>query len=60
MLRSFQESEVSDLQWFTYEEALEKIRPYNIERKKLLQCVHCMVKDHFTYVEKEKDMRSKE
>lgn len=60
VLRSFQESEVSDLQWFTYEEALDKIRPYNIERKKLLQCVHRMVTDHFTYVEKEKDMRSKE
>jgi 8-oxo-dGTP pyrophosphatase MutT (NUDIX family) len=50
-LRKFQESEVSDLQWFTYEEVLEKIRPYNVERKKVLAAVHRMVQDHFTPLE---------
>ena len=50
-LRKFQESEVSDLQWFTYEEVLEKIRPYNVERKKVLASVHRMVLDHFTPLE---------
>jgi 8-oxo-dGTP pyrophosphatase MutT (NUDIX family) len=55
VLRTFQESEVSALQWFTYEEALEKIRPYNVERKKLLTCVHRMITDYFTYTEKEKE-----
>jgi 8-oxo-dGTP pyrophosphatase MutT (NUDIX family) len=54
VLRSFQESEVSDLKWFTYEEAMEKIRPYNIERKTMLNCVHRMILKFFTYTDKEK------
>lgn len=42
--RPFQESEVSDLQWFTLEEALDKIRPYNVERKAILMHVHSILK----------------
>ena len=44
--RPFQVSEVSNLQWFTYEEALEKIRPYNIERKQILTMVHTMLEEY--------------
>jgi ADP-ribose pyrophosphatase YjhB (NUDIX family) len=44
--RPFQESEVSNLKWFTYEEALDKIRPYNIERKQILTMVHTMLKEY--------------
>lgn len=55
VIKSFQESEVSDLQWFTFEEALEKIRPYNIERKKVLTNVHRMVQEFFTFEEREKE-----
>jgi len=36
----FQESEVSDMKWFTYEEAIDIIRPYNVERIQLLNYVH--------------------
>jgi 8-oxo-dGTP pyrophosphatase MutT (NUDIX family) len=36
----FQESEVSDMKWFTYEEAINMIRPYNVERIQLLNYVH--------------------
>lgn len=36
----FQESEVSDMKWFTYEEAIAIIRPYNIERIQLLKYLH--------------------
>jgi 8-oxo-dGTP pyrophosphatase MutT (NUDIX family) len=44
--QSFQESEVSDIQWFSYEEALSKIRPYNVERKQVLSMVHTMLDEY--------------
>ena len=44
--RPFQESEVSNLKWFTYEEAFDKIRPYNIERKQILTMIHSMLKEY--------------
>ena len=53
-LRKFQETEVSELKWFSYEEALEVIRPYNVERKKVLSIVHAMVADHFAPLVSEK------
>lgn len=37
--QKFQESEVSDIQWFSYEEAMKKIRTYNVERKQVLTMV---------------------
>jgi 8-oxo-dGTP pyrophosphatase MutT (NUDIX family) len=36
----FQESEVSDMKWVTYEEAIDMIRPYNVERIQLMKYVH--------------------
>lgn len=44
--RPFQEVEVSDLKWFSYEEAMEAIRPYNIERKTVLTMVHSMLAEY--------------
>ena len=35
----FQDSEVSDMKWFTYEEANSIIRPYNVERIEVLKYV---------------------
>ena len=32
----FQKSEVSDMQWKSYEECLDSIRPYNIEKKDII------------------------
>jgi ADP-ribose pyrophosphatase YjhB (NUDIX family) len=37
---SFQESEVSDMKWVTFEEAIQLIRPYNVERIEILQFIH--------------------
>jgi ADP-ribose pyrophosphatase YjhB (NUDIX family) len=37
---SFQETEVSDMKWVTYEEAIQMIRPYNVERLQILQYIH--------------------
>lgn len=36
----FQKSEVSNINWFTAEEALNIIRPYNIEKKELLNVLN--------------------
>ena len=39
----FQESEVSDMKWVTYEEAISMIRPYNVERIQVLNYLqHCL------------------
>jgi len=43
----FQTSEVSAMKYFTYDEALEVIRPYNTERKQILAHVHAMLTVHF-------------
>jgi ADP-ribose pyrophosphatase YjhB (NUDIX family) len=42
----FQEIEVSDLKWFSYEDAINAIRPYNVERKELLTLVHSMLQEY--------------
>jgi 8-oxo-dGTP pyrophosphatase MutT (NUDIX family) len=44
--KPIQYSEVSKLEWFTYEEVLEKIRPYNVERKHLVTLVHSMLDEY--------------
>lgn len=47
--RHHQESEVSNIEWFTYEEAMNKIRPYNVERKNILMLVHSMLEEYNVY-----------
>jgi 8-oxo-dGTP pyrophosphatase MutT (NUDIX family) len=39
MVNKFQETEVSDLKWLTLEECLTIMRPYNIEKKEILNKV---------------------
>jgi hypothetical protein len=46
--KHFQASEVSNLQWFTFEEVLEKIRPYNVERIQMITLVHSMLREYVT------------
>lgn len=46
--KKFQASEVSNLQWFTFEEVLEKIRPYNVERIQMITLVHSMLREYVT------------
>lgn len=46
--KNIQDSEVSKLEWFTYEEVLDKIRPYNVERKQLVTLVHSMLDEYVT------------
>jgi 8-oxo-dGTP pyrophosphatase MutT (NUDIX family) len=37
---SFQKSEVSGMEWKTYETCMSDMRPYNLEKKKMLENIH--------------------
>lgn len=39
-LSNFQETEVSKIEWKSYEKCMEEIRPYNIEKKIMLERIH--------------------
>lgn len=43
---NFQKTEVSDIKWFTYNEALQKIRPYNIEKIDILTRVNNLLNNY--------------
>lgn len=43
-LDKFQKSEVSKIEWMTIGEALDKIRPYNGEKKKLIESLDISLK----------------
>lgn len=45
----FQKSEVSAIRWMTYEEACNKVRPYNLERIKILNKVNTLLRDYRVY-----------
>ena len=40
---NFQKSEVSKIAWLSYEEALQKIRPYNLEKKQVLSKINTLL-----------------
>ena len=40
---NFQKSEIGDMKWFSYEEAIQKIRPYNLEKIELLKDIHTLM-----------------
>jgi hypothetical protein len=40
---TFERSEVSKLKWLSYDECVNKIRPYNIEKTKMLQKLHSIL-----------------
>ena len=39
----FQQSEVSEMKWMSYDECMEKIRPYNLEKKNILTKINSIV-----------------
>lgn len=42
-MNGFQASEVSDMQWMSYDQCLVKIRKYNVEKIQLLTAVHAAI-----------------
>ena len=41
----YQRSEVSKMKWMTYEDCLQNIRDYNLEKKKILEKVNNVLKE---------------
>jgi len=48
-LTNFQKSEVSSLEWKTYEECINSIRPYNLEKKKLITNINKVLEEFRLY-----------
>ena len=51
--KTFQKSEVSGMEWKTYEECMRSIRSYNLEKKKMLTNVHNCLQHTLCYQMKE-------
>jgi len=45
----FQKTEVSKIAWLNHEDALEAIRPYNLEKKEVLERVNKLLKEYRLY-----------
>ena len=48
-LSKFQKSEVSSLEWKTFEECINSIRPYNLEKKKLITNINKVLEEYRLY-----------
>jgi hypothetical protein len=48
-LSNYQKNEVSKLGWKTLDECLESIRPYNLEKKKLISNVNKVLNEYKIY-----------
>ena len=48
-LDNFQKTEVSKIQWMTIDECLESIRPYHLEKKKLISNIDNILKEYRLY-----------
>ena len=49
LLTNFQKAEVSKLEWKTLEECLQSIRPYSLEKKKLITNIYKVLKEYRLY-----------
>ena len=49
ILNKFQRSEVSKLEWKTYEECINSIRPYNIEKKIMLNKIDTVLNNYLIF-----------
>ena len=48
-LQKYQTSEVSKIDWKTYDECIESIRPYNLEKKQLITNIHTVLTEYRLY-----------
>jgi 8-oxo-dGTP pyrophosphatase MutT (NUDIX family) len=48
-LNNFQKTEVSKLEWKTIDNCLESIRPYNLEKKELIQNIYKVLQEYRLY-----------
>jgi 8-oxo-dGTP pyrophosphatase MutT (NUDIX family) len=48
-LLNYQQTEVSKIEWKTYEQCLENIRPYNLEKKQLISNINKLLNEYTLY-----------
>ena len=48
-LNNFQKSEVSKLEWKNYDECIDSIRPYNLEKKRLITNINKVLQEYRLY-----------
>jgi 8-oxo-dGTP pyrophosphatase MutT (NUDIX family) len=48
-MNTFQETEISKMDWFNQEQSLQQIRPYNIEKKKVVNTVSNLLDESLFY-----------
>ena len=48
-VREYDRCEVSKIKWMSFDECLRKIRPYNVEKKKMLRNIHDLITTHEIY-----------
>jgi len=48
-IQMYQQSEVSKVEWFNYEDCLKIIRPYNLERIDIIKNVNHILKKYTIY-----------
>jgi len=48
-LTNFQKTEVSKLEWKNYDECINSIRPYNLEKKKLITNINKVLQEYRLY-----------
>ena len=49
-MENFQRSEVSKLEWKTFNECIESIRPYNLEKRKILTNIYNLLQQYRLYL----------
>jgi hypothetical protein len=49
ILQDYQKSEVSKIEWKTLDECLESIRPYNLEKKKIINNINQIIQEYNIY-----------
>ena len=49
-MNNFQKSEVSKLEWKSYEDCLDSIRPYNLEKKQIISNIYKMLQEYRLYL----------
>ena len=49
-MNNFQKSEVSKLEWKSYEDCVGSIRPYNLEKKQIISNIYKMLQEYRLYL----------
>ena len=51
-MKSFEPSEVSKMEWKTYEDCMKNIRNYNLEKKRLITNIHNTITYYLFYIQR--------